>query len=270
MNSSDHASEEAAIKRIDAVLKQLTSRWASVKKARSELDFKTLAQALDGFDENIRQLETSWNEHQPVIENAIQVDLDFVLSDAYPPQIEKALNDVGVPIKGEFPNYEFPPFKLTFSRNNGYVKLSMGKRSLQNKFFNPAVLAARVAQEYQRVVNSKFNSEQFCQELFGAYEMLNRLSMKKDSVVWGHSVPLKDIYKLLTLKFSTRKDYSEALFTYDLARLKEQFDIYYDNYQFELVPSREQSSGLLLVSSKGQESRVSSLIIYEKIIVDAN
>ena len=90
--------------------------------------------------------------------------------------------------------------------------------------------------------------------------------MKKDSVVWGHSVPLKEIYKLLTLKYSVRKEYSVALFTYDLARLKEQFDIYYDNHQFELVPSREQSSGLLLVSSKGQESRVSSLIIYDKNI----
>lgn len=263
MNDSDHPSEEAAIKHVDTVLKQLTSRWASVKKARTELDFKTVAQALEGFDEISKQLATSWSEHQTVIENAIQVEREFVLSDAYSPQVEKALKDVEVPIKGKFPNYEFPPFKLTFSCEHGYVKLSMGRRARQTKIFAPAALAAWVAQEYQRVVNSKLNAERFCQKLLSAYEMLNRLNLHKDLVVWGHPVTLKEIYKVLTLKHSARQDYSEAVFTYDLARLKEQFDICYNGYHFELVPSRNQDSGLLLVSSKGQESRVSSLIIYE-------
>jgi len=93
---------------------------------------------------------------------------------------------------------------------------------------------------------------------------VNKLSLKKDSVIWGHPVTLKEIYKVLTLKQSLKQDYPEALFTYDLARLKEQFEICYEGHQFELVPSRNQSSGLLLVNSKGQESRVSSLIIYDK------
>jgi hypothetical protein len=128
MNNLDRLSEEAAIKRIDAVLKHLTSRWASIKKARKDLDFKTGAQALDSVDENISQLGISWGEHQTVIKNAIQVDQDFVLSDAYPTEIEKAMQDAEIPIKGEFPTYEFPPFKLTFSRDHGYVKLSMGRR----------------------------------------------------------------------------------------------------------------------------------------------
>ncbi len=264
MNDSDHPSEEAAIKHVDAVLKQLTSRWASIKKARIELDFKTVAQALDGVDENVRQLATSWHEHQTVIDNAIQAEREFVLSDAYSPQVEKALTDAEIPIKGKFPNYEFPPFKLTFSHDYGYVKLSMGRRARQTKVFAPVALAAWVAQEYQRVISTKFNAERFCQELLGAYEMLNRLNLKEESVVWGHPVALKEIYKLLTLKNSVKSDYSEALFAYDLARLKEQFDICYNGHRFEMVPSRNQFSGLLLVSSKGQDSRVSSLIIYEQ------
>ena len=140
----------------------------------------------------------------------------------------------------------------------------MGKRTRQTKALASAALAAWVAKEYQQVVNSKFNAERFCQELLSAYEMLNRLTLKEDSVVWGHPVTLKEIYKLLTLKYSAKQDYSEALFTYDLARLKGHFDICYSGHRFELVPSRNQSSGLLLVNSKGQESRVSSLIIYDK------
>lgn len=264
MNDIDRPSEEAAIKHIDAVLKQLTTRWTSVKQARTDLDFKAVAQSLDGVDENIARLSTSWNEYQTVIENAIQVDREFVLSDEYPPQVEKALRDADVPIKGEFPNYEFPPFKLTFFCDSGYVKLGMGRKTRQSKALAPTTLAAWVAKEYQRVVNSKLNTERFCQELLGAYEILNRLTLKEDSVVWGHPITLKEIYKLLTLKYSAKQDYSEAIFTYDLARLKENFDICYEGHRFELVPSRNQASGLLLVNSKSQESRVSSLIIYDK------
>lgn len=264
MNDLGRPSESDAIRHIDAVLKRLTSRWASTKKARIDLDFKTVAQALDGADEEIRQLANSWDEHQTVIKNAIQVDQDFVLSDAYPTEVEKAMKDAEIPIRGEFPNYELPPFKLTFSHNSGYVKLSMGRRSKQTKIFAPPVLADWVSKEFQRVTNSKFNAEQFCSELLVTYEVLNKLNLKKDSVVWGHPVTLKEIYKLLTLKQSLKPDYPEALFTYDLARLKEQFEICYEGHRFELVPSRNQSSGLLLVNSKGQESRVSSLIIYDK------
>lgn len=264
MNDSDHPSAASAIKHIDSLLKQLTSRWTATKKARGELDFKTVAQALDGVDENIRQLSISWSEHQIVLKHAIQLEREFVLSDAYPLQVEQALKDVKIPLEGEFPNYEFPPFKLTFSREHESIRLIMGRRARQTKVFAPKVLAAWVNQEYQRVVNSKFNAERFCQELFSTYELINQLNLKQDSVVWGHPVPLKEIYKLLTLKSTVKQEYSEALFTYDLARLKEQFDIYYKDHQFELVPSRNQSSGFLLVSSKGQESRVSSLIIYDK------
>jgi len=265
MNDLGCPSEEAAIRHIEAVLKNLTSRWASIKKARIDLDFKTVAQAIDSADEDIRQLASSWGEHQTTIKNAIQVEQDFVLSDAYPLEVEEAMKNAGIPLKGEFPNYELPPFKLTFSHSSGSVKLSMGRRFKQIKAFAPSVLAAWVSKEYQQVINSKFNADYFCQELLVAYEMTNRLNLKQDSALWGHPVTLKEIYKILTLKQSVKQDYPEALFTYDLARLKEQFEICYDGRKFELVPSRNQSSGLLLVNSKGQESRVSSLIIYDKI-----
>lgn len=59
MNDIDRPLEEAAIKHIDAVLKQLTTRWTSVKQARTDLDFKAVAQSLDGVDENITRLSTS-------------------------------------------------------------------------------------------------------------------------------------------------------------------------------------------------------------------
>jgi len=179
MNDLDRPLEEAAITHIDAVLKRLISRWASTKKARIDLDFKTVAQALDGANEDIRQLANSWDEHQTVIKNAIQVDQDFILSDAYPAEVEKAMKDAEIPIRGEFPNYELSPFKLTFSRNSGYVKLSMGRRSKQTKIFAPLVLADWVSKEFQRVTNSKFDTEQFSYELLVTYELLNPAFLTK-------------------------------------------------------------------------------------------
>lgn len=264
MNDSDHLSEEAALKHIDLLFKQLTSRWASFKKARTDLNFKVVSQALDGVDENLEEIGKSWDENRTIIENALQVDWDFVGSDAYPPEVEQALKDAGIPLKGEFPSYEFSPFKLTFFLDSGYVKLGMGRKAQQTKALSSKAIALWVAKEYQRVVRNKFNVEQFGQELFSAYEMLNRLNLNKDAVVWGHPIAIKEIYKLLTLKTSAKQDYPEALFSYDLARLKEQFDISHNGYRFEFVPSRNQSSGLLLVSSKGQESRVGSLAIHDK------
>ncbi len=264
MNDLDPLSEETAIASIDAVLKQLTSRWTSLKKARIDLNFKTINQSLEGVNENIKQLSISWDEEQPTIKTAIQIERDFVLSKDYAPQVEQALQDVGIPIKGEFPSYEFSPFKLTFFVDSGYVKLSMGRKSQQNKALAPKALALWVAKEYQRIVHSKFNFEQFSQELFNVYEILNRLNLKTGSIVWGHPIEIKEIYKLLTLKTSAKQDYPEALFSYDLARLKEQFDVTHNGYRFEFIPSRNQSSGLLLVSSKGQESRIGSLAIHDK------
>ncbi len=262
MESSDSASEKLALSEIDTALKRLIKVWAAVKKSRKEWDFKTSTQTLEVLTEELDKLGDRWVEQQTVIREGLQADQDFVSSDQYPIELENALKAVGIPVRGEFPNYEFPPFKLTFSRDQGVVKLSVGRRSQQIKAFAPEQLAPWVAGQYRRVIDSKFDASRFCRELISTYEMLNRLMLQKEEVVWGQSVPLKDIYRLLTLKQSTKQDYPEPLFIYDLARLKEQTEIRYDRYQFELEPSRNQASSFLLVNSQGQESRVSTLAIH--------
>ncbi|WP_448564251.1 hypothetical protein [Trichothermofontia sp.] len=112
------------------------------------------------------------------------------------------------------------------------------------------------------MVNRSFNANRFCRDLISAYKVVNRLALQRPHVVWGHPVPLRDIYKLLTLRQTDCQDYPEFFFTYDLARLKEQPDISYHQYRFEPVPSRNATKGLLLRNSNGQESRVDALIIY--------
>ncbi len=262
MESTAKSPSQIVITEVNATLKRLLKHWGNVKKAQQSWDFKSSNQVLTAFTEDIERLTQSWPESEQILRTAIAQDQAFVLSADYPTAIEATFADVNVPLQGEFPTYEFPPFKLTFSPENGYVRLSIGRQSQQTRLFAPDVLAAWVAVQYKRVVNSSFNADRFCRDLLNAYEIVNRLALQQPEVAWGHPVPLKDIYKLLTLKQSARQDYPESLFTYDLARLKEQFDISYNQYRFELVPSRNAAKGLLLRNSQGQENRVDTLIIY--------
>jgi hypothetical protein len=262
MEPFDDALEKSAISEIDASLKRLNKSWVLAKRSLKEWDFKTSAQSLEGLTEELDKLSDRWQEQEKTLTDAIAVDQQFVQSDDYATAIEEVLKTSGIPVRGEFPNYEFPPFKLTFNREQGYVRLSVGRRSQQTKAFAPEQLGNWVLGQYRKVIESKFDATRFCKELLSAYELLNTLMLKQENVAWGHSVPLKDIYRLLTLKQAAKQDYPEALFVFDLARLKEQVQIQYDRYQFDLEPSRNPANSFLLVNSEGQESRVSTLAIH--------
>ncbi len=251
----------------DVLLKHLSKGWTNFKMSRNNRDFKTSIKYFDDFSKSINQLITNWEGSQKAIVNALQVEQNHIKSNAYPLELENALKEAGVPIRGKFPNYDFPPFNLKIDLENYTVTLKMGRKTFGDEFkqiFEPSKIAEWVSKQYKRVVMTKFNIEQFCKELFSTYEILNRLSLHKSEITWGHPVPLKEIYKLLTVKTFAKAEYPESLFIYDLARLKEQFPIYHESHRFELVPSRSSSSGFLLVNSNGQESRVSDLAIYEK------
>jgi hypothetical protein len=262
MEPFDQAVEKSAISELDATLKRALKLWVIAKKSRQDWDFKTSGQMLDALTDVVNELPDRWSANTDTIRTALQADQTFVQSGDYPLEVEAALTDANIPFKGEFPNYEFPPFKLTFNLDQSTVRLSMGRKSQQTKAFAPQPLAAWVSGQYRKVIDSKFDSTRFCRELLNAYELLNKLEMKKGEVVWGHSIPLRDIYRLLTLKQTAKQDYPEPLFTFDLARLKEHPEIRYEQYQFEMQPSRNLPS-FVLINSQGQESRVSTLAIHQ-------
>ena len=262
MEPFDETLEKSAISELDATLKQAFKLWVIAKKSRQEWDFKTSTQILEALGEAVGDLGDRWAEHAATIATALQADQAFVQSADYPIEVETALKAAGIPLMGEFPNYEFPPFKLTFNIEQNIVRLSMGRKFQQTKAFAPRQLANWIVGQYRKVVDSKFDSTRFCRELLNAYELLNRLDVQQTEVVWGHSVALKDIYRLLTLKQVAKQDYPEPLFTFDLARLKEQPEIRYEQYLFELQPSRN-LPGFVLINSQGQESRVSTLAIHQ-------
>lgn len=263
MDALDNSQEKIAISEIDSNVRLMAKNWVGLKKARKVWDFKSTQQLLEVLTQDIQKLNNTWETQQTVIQAGFQAEQAYVYSADYPPQLEAALQAAEIPFKGEFPNYEFPPFKLSFNLDLGTVRLALGRRSQQTRAFAPDSVAEWVAGQYRRVVESKFDADRFCKELLFAYELLNRLVMKQDHVTWEHPIPLKEIYRILTVKQSAKQDYPEAMFIFDLARLKEQMTITYNGYTFELVPTREQANSYLLTNRQGQESRVSTLNIYQ-------
>jgi hypothetical protein len=261
LDSFDPALETSAMTDLDAAFKRSLKLWSVVKKSRQDWDFKTSTQVLDGLSEELAKLGDRWQENSSLIREGLAADQSWVQSAAYPVEIEAALQAVGISFKGAFPNYEFPPFKLSFNLDQGIVRLSMGRKSQQTKVFFPAQVAHWVNGQYRKVIDSKFDVTRFCRELLSAYEVVNRLDTHQKAVVWGHPIGLKDIYRVLTLKQAAKQDYPEPLFTFDLARLKEHPEMRYEQYQFELQPSRNLPS-FVLINSQGQESRVSALAIH--------
>jgi hypothetical protein len=261
MESLDDGLEKSAMSELDIAFKRLLKFWVITKKSRQDWDFKTSSQMLESLSEAVEDLSDCWQTNASVIRDALADDQEFIRSADYPAEVEAALEAVGIPYRGEFPSYEFPPFKLTFNLDQGYVRLSMGRKSQQTKAFAPDPLARWVEGQYRKVIDSKFDATRFCRELLSAYEVMNLASVKQKQVLWGHPIPLKDIYRILTVKQSARQDYPEPLFTFDLARLKESPEIRYEEYLFDLQPSRELPS-FVLINSQGQESRVSTLAIW--------
>lgn len=249
-------------------LKRLHKTWAHVQKAHKDWDARTFSLGIETLGTELQQLSERWPEQHQNLTAIVTTTQELIRSDRYPLAIESALHKTGIPIRGSFPVYDFPPFKLTLNVEQGYARLAMGRKAEQSRSLAPEALSQWVSQLYQRTVRRAFKSERFCRELMVAYQTLNRLTLGQSSVTWGHPVPLKEIYHLLTLRHTSRQEYPEALFTFDLARLREQVDISLDGHRFELVPTRNQGSGLLLVNSQGQESRVSDLSIYDLDVQD--
>lgn len=259
MNSFDGTLDRAALGELDGQFKRLVRTWTLFKRLRQSWEVKSAPQTLDLLGKSLRQVLDGWETQAGILASEAEQLHQFIGEASYAGQIEQALKRIGIPLQGEFPNYEFVPFKLTFNVEVGTIRLSIGRRSEQSKAFEPEAVAAWVGKLYRQVSQSRFEPTQLCRELLGAYELL---SPRMTGTPWGQTVPLKGIYRVLTLRTSARQEYPESLFAYDLARLREQYEVRYEGHLFEFVPSRHQTENLVLVDRKGQESRIGSLVVY--------
>ena len=167
------------------------------------------------------------------------------------------LNKNKIVFTGTFPEYSIPPFKLVFNLHNNSVRLSMGRKSHQTFTLEPHSLVHWINKHYEPVVSSPFEQEQFCKEIMSAYKLLSQSN-------WRRQISLKDVYQVLTIRGSTKQEYPESIFMFDLARLLQSPMIEIDNFYFEFAPHKEAKKNYFIANSQGQEKTIGLVSIYEK------
>lgn len=264
MNILVNQQDRAVIEAVTSRIRRLSKNWNALKKAKAEWDFKTLDQTLDAFGRDVMEVAAEWRQEQTLIVGDIAGLREFVRSSDYPQRLEEALKGAEIPFQGTFPHYECPPFKLMIAADEGMIRLSLGRKQERTTALSPERVAVWVAGRYRRIVGRRFDHTRFCKELLAAYEWANQHASRKGSVLWGHPVSLRTIYKLLTIRQSSRQDYPESLFIYELGRVQERFNIVLEGYRFELGFERDQSQAFVIVNSHGRESRVSTLTVHKE------
>ena len=238
------------------IVQKLATNITKLHKASEDLNLKIYIESYIHFERDLRTLIEIWDIHEKSGGDLVSKAIDWLNSTEYPQVLETHLRDLKVPFTGSFPDYEIPPFKLSIQVDKRFVKLSMGKKSQQTNIFAPEPLAKWVSAKYQALINSTFNSDQLCKEILEAYPYLSSRS-------WGMSVSLKDIYQLLTLKGSTKKEYPESIFVFDLGRLLENRTIEYKGHSFDFQPHNTANKNYAVVNSKGRERQLGLISIYK-------
>ncbi len=253
---------QAAIGALTAIDKRLLKSLILTRKAVENWDFKTLKRMLAALGDDTKLLAVRHEELRPEIVSALKAEQEFVAGEDYPGALETALREECLPLQGSYPRYELHPFKLTVDSEQEVVTLTVGRKSERTSALAPQHVAAWVVARYKKLVEKRFESQQFCSELLDAYCIGNQLAYQKNEVMWGRAVPLATIYKLLTVRRSAKQEYPKEQYTYELGRLKEQFQIRYKDYRFEFGFARNQSNAFLVIDSQGRESRLEGLIVH--------
>jgi hypothetical protein len=250
--------DKSTISEAGLVLKGLTNHCNNLKKSLETWNVSDMDKSVKSFNESMNQM----NEKSGLVVDAATTQSttirDFINSDEYKIRLDAALKNTGMPISGEFPQYEAIPFKLTINTDAMEARMAFGRKAQKTTTMNPEVLATWASAIYKKTVGKKFDTSVFMKDLLEAYLYANRLTFRDGEVLWGKAVPLELIYTLFSVKRSVRAEYSKIAFMYELGRLKENSDLSLEGYQFEFGFARNQSN------SQGRESTISSLTIYKQ------
>ncbi len=263
--SNKEIREKSAAEKVDSLAKQLSKNWTAVKNAGSAWDFRSFDKALAAYSGKVEELTQSWSVYKQDLAQEMEQNGRYVESEEYRQELEQALLAAGIPLQGAFPQYEFVPFKLTVAVEEKEIRLAIGRKQEKTMAMQPKQVAKWVGTRYQKLIGKRFDGTGFMRELLGAYKVANKLAYREGNVLWGRAVALEELYELLTLKRGSRQEYPKPLFLFELGRLKEQFEMKLDEYQFEFGFPRKQEKAVAIVDSRGRESRVSSLTIYKVV-----
>ena len=247
------------------LLKNVNRSWAKMKKVLNTWEFNNLESTIRDLSLEIKNFNSSWNETEISLKKEYEEKNKFLNSDNYKIELENNFKELQMPFHGNFPEYDIIPLKLIINLDILEAKLFYGRKSDKTNALNPKILSQWVFNKYKALTGKKFDEINFMKELKEAYSIVNQLTFREKNVIWGKAVSLIDIYNKLTLRRSAKQDYPKQLYLYELGRLKENSNMSYENYKFEFGFEKNPSKALLIIDSKGVESRLGSLTIYKNI-----
>ncbi|MBU1152585.1 hypothetical protein KKB84_01240 [bacterium] len=256
--------EENKITEINSSIKKISKIWSSINKSIPSWDFNTLKTSMEDFDKKLITANKEWEIFKNTIIENIDNNSKKVGDKEYITDLDISLREQKLPLIGEFPEYLIPPFKLAINKESFEIKLFFGRKFEKTTIMKPKEIAIWVQNKYKKITNKKFDPSIFMKELIEAYKWGNKNIYREKEVLWGKAVKLLEIYSILTIKRSTKLDYPKQLYMYELAQLKENSEMVYEDYRFELGFAKNPTDAIVIVDSKGVESRVSSLTIYKE------
>lgn len=256
--------EENKTTEINNSIKKISKTWSIINISIPSWDFNTLKTSIEDFDKNLITADKEWKIFKNTIIENIDNNSKKVGNKEYILDLETSLKEQKLPLIGEFPEYSIPPFKLVINKEAFEIKLFFGRKFDKTTIMKPKEIAIWVQNKYKKITNKKFDTSGFMKELIEAYKVVNKCTYREKDIIWGKAVKILDIYSILTLKRSTKLDYPKQLYMYELAQLKENSEMVYEDCKFELGFARNPTDAIVIVDSKGVESRISSLTIYKE------
>ncbi len=264
-NISDESKDDGKLVEFENLLKNLNKSWGKIKRVLNTWEINNFESLIKDANLEIKDFNNLWRGTESILKTAYENKIKLLKSDQYKIDLEDSLKKLNMPFIGEFPEYDIVPLKLVINLNLLEAKLFYGRKSDKTNALNPKILSQWVFKKYKDLTGKKFDALSFMKELKEAYSIVNQLTYREKNVIWGKAVSLNDIYNKLTLRKASKQDYPKQLYLYELGRLKENSNMTFENYRFEFGFEKNPSKALLIVDSKGVESRLGSLTIYKNI-----
>ncbi|MEO1785156.1 hypothetical protein V4762_08820 [Thermodesulfobium sp. 4217-1] len=249
------------IESVEKLNKKIASSLAGLKNSFKNMNIKDHKKYLDNLSKETKTIGEEFSLIEEDLRSYASDVEGYIKSEQYPLDLDSKLKDEPG-IKLSYPTYELGPIRLKIDLNQGN-NIIFGRKA--NKIFDykPDKLLDLLKKKYSTITKRPFNRDKFCKDLLEAYKILNKLTYQNSDVKWGNAVSLSKIYELITISSAYRQEYSKANFIFDISRLKDQFEIKFDKFQFNFGTSRDVANTLLVVDSNGNESRLSTLIVHK-------
>jgi len=255
-------SDDASLAIWNTSVNTLSKAWHGLRTLQTTWNVKSARQNMDKIRPILNDFAVQWEEADKQLTGQLGEIVSLLKSEVYASNLESEMRGAGIQFSGEFPQYVFPPFKLSISPESLEARLSLGRKSERTADLHPAQLAQWVGTRYKKVLSRRFNAPAFMKDLLAAYRIANKLHFHHHEPTYGRAVPLTEIYDILTIRQTSRQDYPLQFFVFDLGLMKESAVLKFEKFKFEFGSARDQKRALVVVDSSGRESFISSLTVY--------